>query len=260
MPPFLLLAFPVDPLHHRPNRSKSTLVACHWDWGVCLSHVTLKPVPWGCVCSCLDRCPTVWDQSWLWLWRLGESHRSAPVLQNCLLPQYWSPTPHSHTPGDRTRDRALKIWWWKQKKNKTPEITPPLDLKWFQLSVHPLNLLEWGTSLLTYTRKSLFYTHTQARQCLDDTSSSRITQAASVAAAVSPVDTLSTRLNNMERNQRGEGGRKGGKEGSFIPLVVGTCCKQVSKMYPKYTTRNLSVSTKCGSFNSCRELPVVASH
>lgn len=99
MPPFLLLPFPASPLHHRPNKFKrGKLAACHQD----VSEV--KVLPWGCVCSCLDRCPTVWDQSWLWLWQLWGSRRSAPVLQSYLLLQYWSPAPHSHTPADRTRD------------------------------------------------------------------------------------------------------------------------------------------------------------
>lgn len=161
MPPFLLLAFPVDPLHHRPNRSKSsTLVACHWGRGVCLSHVKLKAVPWGCVCSCLDRCPTAWDQSWLWLWRLWGSRRSAPVLQNCLLPQYWSPTPHSHTPGDRTRDRVLKIWWRKQEKSALLSYFPPI---WTANDTNCLSIL-WiyliGVLPCTRTPENRFSTRT----------------------------------------------------------------------------------------------------
>lgn len=127
MPPFPLLAFPVDPLHHRVNRSESgTLLACLWDWSVCLSHVKLKPVPWGCAGSCLGRCPTVWDRSWLWPWRLWGSRRSAPVLQNYLLLQYWSPTPHSHTPGDRTRVRVMEIVSFLRAEDQVMKTSPPV--------------------------------------------------------------------------------------------------------------------------------------
>lgn len=116
---FCYATFPLVSIPSWPITSQTKQVKKQHTGSMSLSLrcLKLKPVPWGCACSCLDRCPTVWDQSWLWLWRLWGSRRSAPVLQSCLLPQYWSPVPHSHTPGDRTRDRALKIWWWKQKKS-----------------------------------------------------------------------------------------------------------------------------------------------
>lgn len=84
------------------------------------------------------------------------------------------------------------------------------------------------TTICTYcfsTYVPVFRSSTRALQTI---------QAQSEAAAISPVDTLSTRLNNMERNQK-----RASREERFIPRHNHhNCCKQLSK---KETTRKSSV-------------------
>lgn len=124
---FLLVSIPSWPITSPTEQvRKRHTVSMSLRLKHCLSHVKLKPVPWGCVGSCLDRCPTVWDRSWLWPWRLWGSRRSAPVLQNYLLLQYWSPTPHSHTPGDRTRVRVMEVVSYLRAEDLVMKTNPPV--------------------------------------------------------------------------------------------------------------------------------------
>lgn len=86
-------------------------------------------------------------------------------------------------------------------------------------------------------------------------SSVRITQAASVAAAVSPVDTLSTRLNNMERNQKRERERAG-SEGFSLHTIT----RAVASNYPKRRPQGTHPSLQSvRASNRCRELAGVVS-